>query len=521
MQSNKERGAVLVMAAIFSVVLIGIAALAVDVGRLFVLHSEMHNAADAAALAGAAELDGQPGAQARARAAARTLLSHQGSFATNQELLNDATALPDSAITFYCAIGSEYDFESGVACAEDADPAGSQYFPASGDADSHYVKVTLQSDDADTFYVIDLFFFPVLSLLPTVDATLTASAHAEAIAGKHDMICNYPPLMICDPFEFSGGFKNVMVPGHMIQLKLQQSGVWWAPGDFGFLQTSTGPGAMNLADYIADEQLTGCTPAIVTSEPGGNTGPTTRAISTRFDEYINTSHYDWPEYPPAPVVIDYPRDAVIVDRIGDGNWDRATYWANFHASQGHGAMPGTETLEDGTTFDFASATRWQVYNWEIEQTLAGTDRLPCYHGYPFLDKFGNPTGDTLDCTADDPSASIPSDARVWIDGSIYKLDDHHGPVVDGKPDPTHLNAGAYPPPRSIPKRRELHIATLSCDALGMKGKMTVPVTTPDGFAKIFLTEHTVGPPSADLTGEYIGWSKNTDSDYYVEIQLYE
>ena len=54
MQPEKERGAILIMTAIFSVVLIGIAALALDAGRLFVQHSEMQNAADAAALAAAA-----------------------------------------------------------------------------------------------------------------------------------------------------------------------------------------------------------------------------------------------------------------------------------------------------------------------------------------------------------------------------------------------------------------------------------------------------------------------------------
>ncbi|MEE8084984.1 MAG: pilus assembly protein TadG-related protein, partial [Alphaproteobacteria bacterium] len=60
--------------ALVSAVLIGFGALVVDLGRLFTLQTELQNAADVAALAGAAELDGQSDAITRARAAATTAL---------------------------------------------------------------------------------------------------------------------------------------------------------------------------------------------------------------------------------------------------------------------------------------------------------------------------------------------------------------------------------------------------------------------------------------------------------------
>jgi Flp pilus assembly protein TadG len=53
--SSDERGAVLVLVALGSVVLVGVAALAIDLGMLYTARSEAQRAADAAALAGAQE----------------------------------------------------------------------------------------------------------------------------------------------------------------------------------------------------------------------------------------------------------------------------------------------------------------------------------------------------------------------------------------------------------------------------------------------------------------------------------
>lgn len=51
-----ERGAVAVYTAIILTVLIGFGALAVDIGYLYGVKNELHNAADAGALAGASKL---------------------------------------------------------------------------------------------------------------------------------------------------------------------------------------------------------------------------------------------------------------------------------------------------------------------------------------------------------------------------------------------------------------------------------------------------------------------------------
>ena len=61
-----ERGGVLVAFAVLLVLLMGFMGLALDIGHLYVIRTELHTAMDACALAGAQELNGQPDAIVRA-----------------------------------------------------------------------------------------------------------------------------------------------------------------------------------------------------------------------------------------------------------------------------------------------------------------------------------------------------------------------------------------------------------------------------------------------------------------------
>ncbi len=70
-----DQGVVAVALAIMLAAIIGMMALAVDLGRAWNLQTELQNAADAAALAGATQLDTRPGAISRTRLAAQTSVS--------------------------------------------------------------------------------------------------------------------------------------------------------------------------------------------------------------------------------------------------------------------------------------------------------------------------------------------------------------------------------------------------------------------------------------------------------------
>ena len=60
-----QRGIVALYAALFAALILGMGVLSIDVGRVVVLRTQLQNAADAAATAAAAQLDGRAGARAR------------------------------------------------------------------------------------------------------------------------------------------------------------------------------------------------------------------------------------------------------------------------------------------------------------------------------------------------------------------------------------------------------------------------------------------------------------------------
>src|SRR5258705_5903822 len=75
-------GAVAPTIALSLVALIAAGGLAFDYARMATMHTELQDAADQAALAAATQLDGQPGACARAAAAAADLLTNKTYFAS-------------------------------------------------------------------------------------------------------------------------------------------------------------------------------------------------------------------------------------------------------------------------------------------------------------------------------------------------------------------------------------------------------------------------------------------------------
>ena len=367
MMKRQQRGAYMVMMAILIVILIGVAALAIDVGRVLMMRTDMQNAADAAALAAAAELNSDNNAQDRARAAARDLLEHDARFARVTELLG-ATGLPAGAFEFFCVIGSETDVSP-------SDPGFSDFcsgaevepgkYAATSDVDTHYVRVTLDpalAADGDRF-TSDLIFLPVLGALG-IDTADTATAVTNALAGRNFFTCNYPPMAMCDPWESEGShFSDEMEVGAHIEMR-QQGANQWSSGNFGFLQPpNAGPGANDVSLFIADEGDVGCQPATFTTQTGSMTAKTRAGWNTRFGIYDGPNPFqnfdsDWP---PAPNVVPYPLDAnsdSIDSRIGDGDWDFDAYWA---ANHGTPAPNGWSNV--------SRPTRYEVYQHEIANDI--------------------------------------------------------------------------------------------------------------------------------------------------------
>lgn len=71
--SRSQRGFVLIATAISMTLLLGLAGLAIDLGRMYVIRAELQSFTDAAALTAARDLDGSAAGQDRARAGAKRL----------------------------------------------------------------------------------------------------------------------------------------------------------------------------------------------------------------------------------------------------------------------------------------------------------------------------------------------------------------------------------------------------------------------------------------------------------------
>ena len=471
---KNQRGAYLIIMALTLALLAGFGALSIDLGRLYVLRSEMQNAADAAAIAAAMELDGQWGARAEAAAAARQLLQHSSTHADVAELLGDNISLE-----FFCAIGAKYDptpDEISYFCSNGYDADGKSV--ATTDQESHYVRVNLDPSDGSNAYSVQLAFLPALSGIVDQAVQNRSFLSATATGGRNFYMCQYPPVMLCNPFEGTGQtFDEAMNEGEQILLKQQGSNAW-APGNFSFLQPDNNPGggAPEIAGYLADENTTGCKAPIVTTSTGAMTNQTAAGLNTRMDIYEAPAPFSKPDapdnWPAAPNVIDFPRDQTwraTDDRFGLGDWDRDTYFATYHDWQ-HGGVGGRPA-------GWSSMTRWEVYNWEISQN------------------------------------KLPSKAPLMnTSDSTY----------DGIPDPDHLNTtGTYPPAKSDPDRRAFHLAVINCQAHGLTGTKTIPIVSPEGFARLFLTEQVKKPPDAEVYVEYLEWAGEASENFHTDIQIYE
>jgi Flp pilus assembly protein TadG len=87
---DDNRGYVIALTLISMPMLLGFSLLVIDVGRGNNLHTDLQNAVDALALAGARELDGSSGSIIRAEAAMSNLVKNQARFSNGGPVLIEA-----------------------------------------------------------------------------------------------------------------------------------------------------------------------------------------------------------------------------------------------------------------------------------------------------------------------------------------------------------------------------------------------------------------------------------------------
>jgi Flp pilus assembly protein TadG len=404
-----KNGAVAPTVALSLVALIAAGGLAFDYARMATLDTELQNAADQAALAGATQLDGQPRAMERAQAAALALIENDTRFSNDGD--GSAVDIDPAEFVFY---------ETKADAEADTNPIAAT--EVTRFAEAHFVRVKVIAREA------------VYALTPIVSAFRSDNINAEATAGLGSAICKVPPLMICNPtpgttFDASAwrgrGIRSVANQGNQ-----------WSAGGFGYLSVG-GIDTPSTQEAMAFENPTFSCQNIDTGQVDtGNPTPAITAVNTRFDIYDygggtlspclsgacpaalnvtkdvvrapgvsgtsgnackihNSQGWHLPDsarrfspmtapgaYDPnvaldSDGIIDamgLPRDNCHYDsygvvcpgtdaRLGNGEWARKDYFDKYHA--GH-APSGWETM-----------TRYEVYRWEIDN-----DHIPGEAGHP-------------------------------------------------------------------------------------------------------------------------------------------
>ena len=475
---SDTEGLILPYVTMMLVVMVGVSVLALDGARYMSLQTQLQNGADALALAGAAELDRLPDAQARAIRAINNLLANTTLFGSDRNV-------QVSRIEFYARLP-----------ANDNRPMSDGALATDG-TNARFVSVTVRPVALNT--ILPASFF---------GGANAVSAGAAAVAGFDQVVCQVTPLYVCNPYEVpgmsydqaSGALQDAATdpPSRRRLIRLRQYGDRNEPqaaGDYGFLDSPTlGAGPSGVIDAIAHTHPSACfLQNGVNFRPGAVTA-VREGFNVRFDIYEgatsgreNDFDYrpsvnvrkgyvgggggggacnarpgtDWPiGAPPAQATgLPLDREWPIADgRIGNGNWNFATYWQVNHGADGrsppivNGAPAGNSNLP----------SRYDVYRYEIDQGYL-TDRSP-----------GGESG-------------VPAC--------------YGGPLLSDAPD-----------------RRVLHAAIVNCQSLGLVGgaQSNVPVAA---FGKLFLTLP-LQRSQSDLYVELIGLVKPGDSSNFDMVQLY-
>lgn len=490
-----DDGATAPLFALGLIALVATGGLAWDVSRGYALRGELDAAADAAALAGATQLDGKTGAQFRAIAAV------QGGLVQNSQRLADTaqsnvTGSGQVTISFLSSL--------------------SPRTAATGDANSNFVQVDVNPRQLGFVY-------------GAFAGVTGAQVVAHAVAGYGSGVCKIPPLMICNPNETTSlSFDGDQYVGKSFVLTPPPGGnTAWGPGNFGFLRV--GNGATAIKDAMGrNPPLAECFGTVAETEPG-NIQSADDWFNTRFDIYRGSAggNKNDPAFAPALNTIigtqtsgnnqsctpstsvppdscadsdavssgyGLPRDCDQGSaNVGSGVWNAAKYFNTNHnginpatyapPAPSNQAFAGSGWAAYGPTGVSATPTRFQVYNWELAMlNAAGGNGRP----------------------------STPMHASAFSQGQAG---------TSGTRDfarPTCNATNANPP---APDRRTISAVVVNCRADNVRGRSTVNIIS---YVDLFLT---APADSATIYGEVIGATTNASAvgkeTRKFSVRLYE
>ena len=227
-----EEGIILPYVTVMITVIVGVGVLALDGARFESLQTQLQKGADSLALAGAAELNQLPNSITRATAAinhtgSTTLVSNSSFFGTG-----GSANVTVSSICFLSSLPAGATATLGTCLTNTTDNAVS----------ARFVQVIVSPVSVNT--VLPASF---------IGGANSMSTQAQAVAGNNTTVCGATPMFICNPFEAVGNTDygaatQALVTGMsaagadrvLHQLVGSNGAGSYAPGNFGYLQPSTG-----------------------------------------------------------------------------------------------------------------------------------------------------------------------------------------------------------------------------------------------------------------------------------------
>ena len=270
---DDTQGIILPYVTMMLVVIIGVSVLALDGARFMYLQTQLQNGADALALSAAAELDRTPTAITRA-------LNAINKFGNSDPNVKVADVKFLSALPLH-----------------DTDPISRAYVTTEP-TQAAFVEVTVQPITMQT--ILPASVFGGANVLTT---------GAQAVAGFDQVVCDFTPIYICNPFEVTGmtyaqatealvnASNNPAGQHRLIRLVGTQSGSWrFGPGNFGYVTPTTGflpaDSCGPLLGHGLGQAMAASRPPICLRLSGvdlqpGDDQPAMDGLNTRFDIYAN------------------------------------------------------------------------------------------------------------------------------------------------------------------------------------------------------------------------------------------
>ncbi|PYS46073.1 MAG: hypothetical protein DMF68_20325 [Acidobacteria bacterium] len=254
-----ERGSVLATATLGMLSLLLAVGLGVDISRLYLAKTELQNAADSAALAGASGLNG---ASSGITTAADRAVQTMNNFQFNKT----GVTIPRANVLFAVNLDGPYMSE--------ADAAGSA-------KNIRFVQVATQSSPISI-----TFAGTILGSSRNISATATAGLSVPI-----NIICNFIPLSVID-------YDIQMMPGNVYTIRAGTGGSP-SPGNYQILAVA-GPGGSDV-EFGIGSGVDACAEAgatyAVDTKTGITAGKVRTGINSRFDDY-GGSQLDPVNYPP-------------------------------------------------------------------------------------------------------------------------------------------------------------------------------------------------------------------------------